>query len=134
MSSDSILFFRVLLALIGIGLSFGFYLYYLRGNATRKTIYTSVLILCAVFGLYLYLELGPQFHRTRVARIMNPHDFYHYYVGSKYYRELGFFDLYECSVIADQERRIVTGVRPARAAAERHTAGQQVRRQILAYE
>ena len=105
MSSDSILFFRVLLALIGIGLSFGFYLYYLRGNATRKTIYTSVLILCAVFGLYLYLELGPQFRRTRVERIMNPHDFYHYYVGSKYYRELGFFDLYECSVIADQERR-----------------------------
>ena len=105
MSSDSITFYRVLLALIGIGLSFGFYLYYVRGNATRKTIYTTLLIFCAVFGLYLYLELGPQFNRTRVQRIMNPHDFYHYYVGSKYFRELGFFDLYECSVVADQERR-----------------------------
>ena len=39
---------------------------------------------------------------------MNPHDFYHYYVGPKYHRELGYFDLYECSVVADREttRRI----------------------------
>jgi len=105
MSSDSILFLRILLSLIGIGLSFGYYVYYVRGNTTHRTIYTSVLVLCAVCALYLYLGVGPQFNRTRVQRIMNPHDFYHYYIGSKYFRELGFFDLYECSVVADQERR-----------------------------
>jgi len=106
-SADTVTFYRVLLSLIGIGLSFGYYLYYLRDRATPKRIYTAVLILCAVFGLYLYLELGPQFQlqRTTVKRMTNPHDFYHYYIGSKYFRELGYFDLYECSAVADQQRR-----------------------------
>jgi hypothetical protein len=106
-SADTVTIYRVLLSLIGIGLSFGYYLYYLRDRATPKRIYTAVLILCAVFGLYLYLELGPQFQlqRTTVKRMTNPHDFYHYYIGSKYFRELGYFDLYECSAVADQQQR-----------------------------
>ncbi len=28
------------------------------------------------------------------------HDFYHYYLNAKYFPELGYFDLYECSVAA----------------------------------
>ncbi len=105
MSFQSLTIIRILLALTGMGLAFGYYLYRQRdgGRATPGRIYTAALVCCAGLGLYTYLGLGPQFRNTTAVNVMNPHDFFHYYVGAKYHRELGYFDLYECSLIADHE-------------------------------
>jgi hypothetical protein len=98
-----LLFVRVLLSLVGVFLAFAYPLFYDGDSRFRKRLYTAVLIVCAAASFYLYLELGPQFRNVTPQQIMNPHDFFHYYVGSKYHREVGYFDLYECALIADWE-------------------------------
>jgi hypothetical protein len=40
------------------------------------------------------------------------HEFFHYYVGSKYFRELGYEGLYDCAALADAENAEEQGVRP----------------------
>jgi hypothetical protein len=35
--------------------------------------------------------------------LVNKHDIFHYYMGSKYSREVGYFDLYPCTVVADSD-------------------------------
>jgi hypothetical protein len=40
------------------------------------------------------------------------HEFFHYYVGAKYFRELGYVDLYDCTAMADQEIARDDGVKP----------------------
>ena len=96
-------FWRVLLTLMAVGLSFGYYLYYCGDDAARRRVFTFLLIACALPAFYLHLRLGPQFNNVTPEQIMNAHDFYHYYVGSKYSHELGYFDLYECTVLADSQ-------------------------------
>jgi hypothetical protein len=103
MNSDALTFVRILLSLVGIGLAFGYHLFYRGDGTTRKRVFIGILIVCAAGSAYTYLRLGPQFNNVRPAQIMNAHDFFHYYIGAKYHRELGFFDLYECSVVADAE-------------------------------
>jgi len=93
----------MLLALVAIGLSFGYYLYYCGNNAARRRVFTFLLIACTLPAFYLYLRLGPQFNNVTPEQIMNAHDFYHYYVGSKYSHELGYFELYQCTVLVDSQ-------------------------------
>jgi hypothetical protein len=38
------------------------------------------------------------------GRPLHLHDFFHYYVGSKYFRELGYTHLYQCMAVADVQR------------------------------
>jgi len=108
MNINLLTFIRITLSLVGIGLAFGAYLYLGSERPWRRRIYVGTLTVVAVLSLYTYLEVGPQFRHTTAEAVMNPHDFYHYYVGPKYSRELGYFDLYECTVVADREttRRI----------------------------
>lgn len=40
------------------------------------------------------------------------HEFFHYYVGSKYFRELGYVGLYDCTALADAELAEEDGVPP----------------------
>jgi hypothetical protein len=40
------------------------------------------------------------------------HEFFHYYVGSKYFRELGYEGLYDCTALADAENAEELHVRP----------------------
>ncbi len=40
------------------------------------------------------------------------HEFFHYYVGSKYFRELGYEGLYDCTALADAQNAEEQGVRP----------------------
>jgi hypothetical protein len=101
MESELLTFIRIGLCLVGIGLAFGYPFFLLRGGPLRKRVYTAVLVVCAASSFYTYVRLGPQFDNVRPEQIMNPHDFFHYYVGAKYHRELGYFDLYECAVVAD---------------------------------
>jgi hypothetical protein len=97
-------FYRILLSLVGIFLAFGYHrTFYEDEDRARRWAYTAVLLVCTAFAFYLYLSLGPRFRRVTPEQIMNPHDFFHYYVGPKYHAELGYFDIYECAVLADHE-------------------------------
>lgn len=48
-----------------------------------------------------------EFGWVRYGRFMNPHDFYHYYTGAKYAPELGYFNQYSASLLADLEGKKV---------------------------
>ena len=56
-----------------------------------------------------------QFFQYSHVRGFATTDNFHYYVGSKYFDELGYFGLYECSLIALAEK----GLQPDRASGER---------------
>jgi len=43
--------------------------------------------------------------QTRYSDFYHRHEFYHYYVGAKYNRELGYVRLYECTQLAELELR-----------------------------
>jgi hypothetical protein len=96
---------RIVLALTGVGLSVGYYFLVRRGGTTRRRLFTAILAAVAAYAFYTFMGIGPQFNRTGVFQLMNTHDFFHYYVGAKYHAELGYFDMYECSAIADRETR-----------------------------
>ena len=59
----------------------------------------AALVLLAVAAGGAYFEFGHQ----RYERYMNPHDVYHYYLGSKYAPELGYYGLYGATLVADSE-------------------------------
>jgi hypothetical protein len=124
-------FSRVLLSLTGVFLAFAHPLFYCGEGKVRKWVYTIVLVPCAAFAFYLYLGLGPQFHATIPERIMNPHDFFHYYVGSKYHREVGYFNLYECALIADWETRKT--IKPKWVIRDLHTYGYRTAETIASH-
>jgi len=59
-----------------------------------------------------YFEVGA---RDSTPHYMNVHDVYHYYMGSKYFDELGYYDLYNATLAADAEdERRLEGVRHVR--------------------
>ena len=60
----------------------------------------GVLILLVVISVCAYFDFG---YFPKFGRFMNPHDTFHYYLGSKYSREVGYFNLYRAVVIADSE-------------------------------
>ncbi|MBN2195010.1 MAG: hypothetical protein JW751_19490 [Polyangiaceae bacterium] len=59
----------------------------------------GVLLTCIAFGAYY--DFGNP--NTRYADYYHRHEFFHYYTGSKYSREVGYTRLYECSAIAEIE-------------------------------
>ncbi|MFT3928021.1 MAG: hypothetical protein QM778_36170 [Myxococcales bacterium] len=63
---------------------------------TAQGVLTALLLLSAANWLYLYGGVT----RPDYAKV---YDVYHYFLGPKYYDELGYFGLYECSVVADAE-------------------------------
>jgi hypothetical protein len=58
-----------------------------------RALLLSFVVLCAVAFFYGARGLGTK-HFTKY------HDAFHYYIGSKYYDELGYFDLYVCTAQA----------------------------------
>jgi hypothetical protein len=76
----------------------------------RLSVRTSIGLLAALSagGLFAYWEVvvGPD-PAAGALRLRPPpphyHEFYHYYLGSKYFREFGYHDLYRATVIADFE-------------------------------
>jgi hypothetical protein len=46
---------------------------------------------------------GPSRRKIERHQPLHFHEFVHYYVGSKYFRELGYLGLYDCLTLADQE-------------------------------
>jgi len=76
----------------------------------------AVLVLLAAVSVLAYFEFG---HR-RYGIYMNPHDMFHYYMGSKYSRELGYYNLYRCALIADMEEKKVYQTNPTIRNLETH--------------
>jgi hypothetical protein len=89
---------------------------YHRGRA-RKLTY-PVLCFCAAFSIYAWCdfgrfqainvdasrtETGPSRKKVRKNRPFHFHEFVHYYLGPKYFREVGYLGLYDCIALADRE-------------------------------
>lgn len=86
-------------------------LFYLLGRSsvkkalgTRYTIWTNWILIGAlsVVGL-LAVENYRATDYYRFNSYLNAYEFYHYYIGSKYGREVGYTDMYAASLIADSE-------------------------------
>jgi len=59
-----------------------------------------LLVLLAYISIVCYFDFG---YYPKHGRFMNPHGWFHYYIGSKYARELGYYDLYRAVVVANAE-------------------------------
>ncbi|HTM43945.1 MAG TPA: hypothetical protein VL137_03265 [Polyangiaceae bacterium] len=67
---------------------------------TKKTARTVGIIL-TVLGVITYFDwLNPN---VRYPNYYHRHEFYHYYMGSKYFEEVGYQRLYECTAVAEVE-------------------------------
>lgn len=64
---------------------------------TRRRVAWVMTILA--FGVYFDF-FNPN---TRYSEYYHRHEFYHYYLGSKFFSEVGYTRLYECSMVAEKE-------------------------------
>ena len=74
-------------------------------TATRRGATRTARVLAATLALLGVLCLGAwwNFGRLHYGRYVHVHEFFHYYLGAKYHRELGYTQLYRCVVAADVE-------------------------------
>lgn len=73
-----------------------------RVKFLRFVLYPLLIMLAGVSALS-YFDFG----HFRYGRYINPHDVFHYYIGSKYSREIDYADLYRCALLADMEGKKV---------------------------
>lgn len=73
----------------------------------RMTPLLVALVLLGAGAVAAYFEFGA----VRYGRYMNPHDFYHYYTGTKYAPELGYHNQYAASLLADLEGKKLYNVK-----------------------
>jgi hypothetical protein len=64
---------------------------------TRKNV--AIVMACLSFGAYFYF-FNPN---VRYPDYYHRHEFFHYYLGSKYSKELSYTRLYECAAVAEIE-------------------------------
>lgn len=50
--------------------------------------------------------------KVELHQPMHTYEFFHYYIGAKYFRELGYEGLYDCTTLADAEIAVEDHVRP----------------------
>ncbi len=87
-----------------------------RGSARRWSSY--VLCAAAVVAVLSWFQFGdfqsifvdsttdassPRRPKIRVHEPLHFHEFFHYYLGSKYFREVGYLGLYDCTTLGDLE-------------------------------
>ena len=73
----------------------------LRPEAPNRWFNVVVAALVILGSLtYFYVPRG-----VARSRYLNAHDLYHYFLGAKYYGEVGYNEYYGCHLRADQERR-----------------------------
>jgi hypothetical protein len=99
--------------------------------ATRRRVRrwgALLLFACAVVALFSWSRFGARHtlwvdapgvdpanpHRQKVEQHLNFHysEYFHYYLGAKYFRELGYEGLYDCTALADNEVATEDHVRP----------------------
>jgi hypothetical protein len=91
--------FKLGLCLASVVLIFLFWLS-ARGGWKRKRVLLVLLALIAMASIPAYFDFG---FYPKHGRFMNPHTWFHYYMGSKYSQEVGYRNLYEAVVVADNQ-------------------------------
>jgi hypothetical protein len=94
-----------------------------RGVSARTG--AHLLCACAVLAVASWMRfgglhtvavrpMGSAFDAPRAEqhRPLQFHEFFHYYLGSKYFAEVGYLALYDCTALADQEIAIADGASP----------------------
>ncbi|MGE3668216.1 MAG: hypothetical protein AB7K71_01090 [Polyangiaceae bacterium] len=80
-------------------------MYEIRARKLRQPVSQSMMkgmaVLFTVLAFGAYFDFGNP--NTRYSEYYHRHEFYHYYLGSKYFEELGYGRLYECSAVAEVE-------------------------------
>lgn len=101
---DTVCFVKALLCVAAIGCSAVLYLARRHNLANARRAVLIVLFTLAPLSLFAYHNLG-KLHGTES---INVYDAYHYYMGAKYFRELGYWHLYEATVVASDEADLAT--------------------------
>jgi len=91
---------KILIAEWAAILVFFCWLYDRHRIADGKRWLTGMLVALAGAATLAYFDFGVFY---KYGGFTNPHDLFHYYMGSKYSKEVGTFDLYACAFLADQE-------------------------------
>lgn len=103
-----------------------------RGRQNARKLLAVVLVLIAAAGVCAYFDFGSY---PKFGRFMNPHDLYHYYLGSKYSREVGYSRLYQCVTVATWENTGQVKHKAVRRMEDySYVAGQDVVRQADKYK
>jgi hypothetical protein len=98
-----------------------------RPRVTTRLFGTLVLGSCAALAIASWLRFGavhsvfvdepgvregaPRRAKVERHQPFHFHEFFHYYLGSKYFRDLGYEGLYDCTALADEENASALGVR-----------------------
>lgn len=91
---------ELVLALLGLGLLYLGSLWAREGRPNHlKKWRDRALAVLGVVAALTYVNLG-FFH---FGNYLHNWEWFHYFTGSKYFRELGYFELYECASLADAE-------------------------------
>lgn len=69
---------------------------WLARRAVRRALHVGLVLACAAMGVTYFYGVRGWAHR----HYNHVHDFFHYFVGPKYYAELDYDDLYRCAVAA----------------------------------
>lgn len=92
---------KMVLALLGAGLLAWTRLLERKGRPHRaRALRDALLLVLGLVGYAGYYNWGGYHFPARV----HDYEFFHYYVGSKYFPELGYTGLYECSCLAEAEQ------------------------------
>ena len=75
---------------------------WLEGATKIKAAFKVAAVLLIVYGALAYFYSNRGLAQRDFLKF---HDLYHYYLGLKYFPEVGYNDFYECHLRADQERR-----------------------------
>jgi len=67
----------------------------------RERTKKRIALLLSVLAFATYFDFGNE--KVRYKEYYHRHEFYHYYLGSKYSKELGYTRLYDCTLVAEIE-------------------------------
>jgi hypothetical protein len=110
---------QFVLAAAGVALlTWGYYLQRARRQRLYRRHRAALLVVLGVLGFAAYFNFG----ELHSGRFIHTWDMYHYFMGAKYFPELRYERLYDCTVVADAEEfgargieaRIITDLRTNR--------------------
>lgn len=101
-SNSTVLWLKVILTAASLLL---LYVRYKRrqtlGNAHTPPVWAkAILVIAVVFAFGAFHDLG----KPRGGKFVHYGEMFHYYLGSKYFKELGYYDLYKAVIAADAEQ------------------------------
>ena len=81
-------------------LIWGYRLYRQSADASAQRLPDRLLVILGLAAALAY----PNFGKFHFDNFVHNWDTYHYYMGAKYFRELGYVGLYDCAVVAESEQ------------------------------